>query len=164
MASQARRATTVLTHPSSLPPGVESRTVGPAPSVDNLARELLPLPVVRGGEAPTWADVAKMASEQFEAVRQATLPLRTDPEAAPCYVRGIKFENTSNAEAVVTQVIKHTLGRPVTGITCTRSQAAPYRGYQIKNAPGLDPRLYVTISSTVPANTTAVHALKLIAD
>lgn len=158
-----KRGTTILTHPSSLPAAVKS--VGAVPSVLSSQRELHPLaPIHLTGDDVTPAALPRTLMQLHESIRVATLAIRQDPESAPCYVRGVRFTNTTDKSATITQTFKHQLNRPFTGLGVCRSQGAPYQGNEISNPNGLDPAQYATVQTVVPANTTAIHDFKLSGD
>lgn len=164
-----KRGTTIQTHPSSAPAPQQAKTQF-VPTVSNLTKELHPLPVVHlNTEELEPKQLQKQMLDLYEATRVATLAMRQDPESSPNYVRGIKFENPDpNNAQYITQTIKHSLGRPVTGVTCCRAQNIHYQGFEVPNPNGEDPSQYVTIRQLIPAGATgtlaAIHDLKLIGD
>lgn len=163
-----KRGTTILQHPSSLPP--MQKPVGVVPAVQNVSKEIHPLPPVHlNPQESSPEQLQKQMLDLYEMTRVATLPMRQDPEAAPCIVRGIHFDNSDpNNAQYVTQTIKHTLGRPVTGVTACMARNVHYQGFVVPNPNGEDENHYVSVRQQIPAGATgplaAIHDLRLTAD
>jgi hypothetical protein len=163
-----RRGVSILNHPSSQPPA--ERVAKPSgltiTEQTSPARELAPLPVVHldPKESESPQNLAKQFVDSYEAIRKATLHTRQDPGAFPCYVRGVQFKNTSNAVANVSVTFQHTLGRQNTGLHPCRSQGAAFYGYEMANPQGQDPTKWITVTTAVPANTTATHDFRIFGD
>lgn len=164
-----KRGTTIITHPSSVVNTTQKPIVVPSTQT-NFTKEIHPLPVVHlNPEEATPQALQKQMLDLYESTRIATLPMRQNPMSAPCIVRGIKFENPDpNNAQYITQTIRHTLGRPVTGVTSVRAQNIHYQGFEIPNPNGEDPNQYVTIKQLIPAgavgNLAAIHDLSVTGD
>lgn len=135
-------------------------------STTGIVRELHPLPSqnVSASDVADPESLARTINSLHEAVRRATLSVRQDPASAPCYVRNVSFANTSNVAANVTVTIPHSLNRPHTTLHVTRSQGAPYAGFEVPNPGGQSPDTHVTVTTSVPAGTTALHDFKFCGD